>query len=148
MVAEAEPSAPSRERAVWEKEVLGFQFGDHPFLEASAWLAGRVTHDTSQLTPEAAGERVTVAGVVTGVRRLLTKTKSQMAVLLLEDLHGSIEAVVFPRVYERTAEQTAVNDGMTLCLAVNYGGRTEISDAARRLAEDVQAGRVEPDQVD
>ena len=50
--------------------------------------------------------------------------------------------------YERTAEQTAANDGMTLCLAVNYGGRTEISDAARRLAEDVQAGRVEPDQVD
>ena len=38
--------------------------------------------------------------------------------------------------------------GMTLCLAVNYGGRTEIGDAARRLAEDVQAGRVEPDQVD
>ena len=37
---------------------------------------------------------------------------------------------------------------MTLCLAVNYGGRTEISDAARRLAEDVQAGRLQPDQVD
>jgi undecaprenyl diphosphate synthase len=50
--------------------------------------------------------------------------------------------------FERTAEMTASNDGMTLCLAVNYGGRTEISDAARRLAEDVQAGRVEPEQVD
>src|SRR5947208_6143030 len=30
--------------------------------------------------------------------------------------------------YERTAEQTASNDGMTLCLAVNYAGRPEISD--------------------
>ncbi len=50
--------------------------------------------------------------------------------------------------FERTAEMTAANDGMILCLAVNYGGRTEISDAARRLAEDVQAGRVDPDQVD
>jgi undecaprenyl diphosphate synthase len=50
--------------------------------------------------------------------------------------------------YERTARRTARNDGMTLCLAVNYGGRTEISDAARRLAEDVQAGRVQPDQID
>ncbi len=37
---------------------------------------------------------------------------------------------------------------MILCLAVNYGGRSEIGDAARRLAEDVRAGRVEPDQVD
>ena len=50
--------------------------------------------------------------------------------------------------YERTARQTARNDGMTLCLAVNYGGRTEISDAARRLAEDVRIGRIQPDQVD
>jgi undecaprenyl diphosphate synthase len=50
--------------------------------------------------------------------------------------------------YERTARHTARNDGMTLCLAVNYGGRTEISDAARRLAEDVQAGRIQPDRVD
>jgi undecaprenyl diphosphate synthase len=50
--------------------------------------------------------------------------------------------------FETTAEQTAANDGMTLCLAVNYGGRSEIGDAARRLAEDVRAGRLEPDQVD
>jgi len=50
--------------------------------------------------------------------------------------------------YERTAERTAANDGMILCLGVNYGGRSEISDAARRLAEDVQAGRLAPSQVD
>ena len=52
------------------------------------------------------------------------------------------------REFERTAELTASNDGMILCLAVNYGGRTEIGDAARRLAEDVRAGRLDPDQVD
>ena len=49
--------------------------------------------------------------------------------------------------FERTAELTASNDGMILCLAVNYGGRSEIADAARRLAEDVRAGRLDPDQV-
>jgi undecaprenyl diphosphate synthase len=49
--------------------------------------------------------------------------------------------------FERTAEQTASNDGMVLCLAVNYGGRCEIADAARRLAEDCRAGRIDPDQV-
>ena len=50
--------------------------------------------------------------------------------------------------YERTERQTAQNDGMTLCLAVNYGGRTEIGDAARRIAEDVRDGRIRPEQVD
>ena len=32
---------------------------------------------------------------------------------------------------------------MNLCLALNYGGRTEVADAARRLAEDAVAGRVD-----
>ena len=42
--------------------------------------------------------------------------------------------------FDRTSAMLAENTGMTLCLAVNYGGRTEIGDAARRLAEDVRAG--------
>ena len=93
-----------RDRALWEKEVLGFQFGDHPYMEAAAWLGERLTHDTSQLTSDTSGEKVKIAGLVTGVRRILTKAKSQMAVLALEDLHGSIECVVFPRLYEKTPE--------------------------------------------
>lgn len=52
------------------------------------------------------------------------------------------------REFEATAAQTAENTGMVLCLAVNYGGRTEIADGARRLAEDVRAGHVNPADVD
>jgi undecaprenyl diphosphate synthase len=52
------------------------------------------------------------------------------------------------RELDRTARVTAGNDGMTLCLAVNYGGRTEIADAAKRLAEDIRSGAIVPDQVD
>ena len=33
---------------------------------------------------------------------------------------------------------------MSLCLAINYGGRTEIADAAKKIAEDVRAGRSTP----
>jgi undecaprenyl diphosphate synthase len=47
-----------------------------------------------------------------------------------------------------TKALTAGNSKMTLCLALNYGGRTEIVDAARRLAVDVAAGRLTPAQVD
>jgi undecaprenyl diphosphate synthase len=52
------------------------------------------------------------------------------------------------REFERSLALTAGNTGMTLCLAVNYGARTEIADAARRLAEDVRAGALDPSQVD
>ena len=52
------------------------------------------------------------------------------------------------RELDHTARLTSGNTGMTLCLAVNYGGRTEIADAARRLARDVRQAHLEPDRVD
>jgi undecaprenyl diphosphate synthase len=41
-----------------------------------------------------------------------------------------------------TEKLTARNDGMRLCLALNYGARSELADAARRLAADVRAGEL------
>src|SRR5262245_2026601 len=47
-----------------------------------------------------------------------------------------------------TIALTANNQRMTLCLALNYGGRTEIADAVRRIAAEVAAGRMRPEQID
>jgi undecaprenyl diphosphate synthase len=52
------------------------------------------------------------------------------------------------RALDRTIEMTVENTGMILCLAINYGGRTEIADAARRLAEDVRSGAIAAERVD
>lgn len=49
---------------------------------------------------------------------------------------------------ERDIQATAENQGLTLYLALNYGGRREIVDAARRLATDVAAGRLTPEEID
>ena len=43
--------------------------------------------------------------------------------------------------------KTAHNTGMTLNIAVNYGGRPEIVRAAQRLAQQVAAGQLTPDQI-
>ena len=48
----------------------------------------------------------------------------------------------------RVAAQTAHGERMTLTLALSYGGRQEIVDAVRRLAEQVQRGELRPDQID
>ena len=37
---------------------------------------------------------------------------------------------------------------MVLCLAINYGGRTEIVDAVRTIAEEVRRGALDPDNID
>lgn len=45
-------------------------------------------------------------------------------------------------------EMTADNDVLTLTMCVNYGGRAELVDAARALAREAAAGRINPDRID
>ncbi len=48
---------------------------------------------------------------------------------------------------ERTLAACANNNGMTLCLAINYGSRTELVDACRALTERVVSGDLTPDAI-
>ena len=48
----------------------------------------------------------------------------------------------------RAEEQSRTPTGLTLILAINYGGRAEIAQAARRIAEDAAAGKLSPGAVD
>jgi DNA polymerase-3 subunit alpha len=95
-----------RERLAWEKETLGLYLSDHPFQEASRWLADRLSADSSQLTPEdvSEGELLTLAGVVSTIRRITTRKGDTMVAAQLEDLHGTFDVVAFPRTYVQTAE--------------------------------------------
>ncbi len=52
------------------------------------------------------------------------------------------------REMDKTISLSAANSGTRLCLAINYGGRAEMVDAVRRIAADVQAGRLEAEQID
>ncbi|RIJ70659.1 isoprenyl transferase [Nakamurella silvestris] len=52
------------------------------------------------------------------------------------------------RELEAAEELTADNTVMTLTMCVNYGGRAEIADAAKAIALEVAAGRIDPEKVD
>ena len=52
------------------------------------------------------------------------------------------------REIDDVGRRSAANTGMTLCLALNYGGRAEIADACRALAEEVARGEVRPGAID
>ncbi|MDA0375478.1 MAG: polyprenyl diphosphate synthase [Planctomycetota bacterium] len=52
------------------------------------------------------------------------------------------------RILDETIELTAGNDGMKLGLAISYGGRAEIVDAARRAAIAVRDGALDPEALD
>jgi len=60
---------------------------------------------------------------------------------------GRVPSRVLRRMDE-SEELTRKNRKMTLVIALNYGGRAELADAARSIAREVAEGRLDPDKVD
>ena len=52
------------------------------------------------------------------------------------------------RILDETFAACSRNTGLVLCLALNYGGRQEIVEAARRLAREAKDGRIAPEEID
>ncbi len=59
---------------------------------------------TGQIDETMAGQSVTVAGLVNYVRQHVTRNNEPMAFAQIEDLQGTLEIVIFPRVWEQTRE--------------------------------------------
>src|SRR5690606_15011012 len=87
-----------------EKEALGFYITGHP-LDRYAEDLPRITSATTQsvgkyANPQARFAEVSVAGVISLYReRPLKSGKGRMAFITIEDLHGSIECLVFSKVF-------------------------------------------------
>jgi DNA polymerase-3 subunit alpha len=99
----AEDEVPRRERLRWEKELLGLYLSEHPLGEIEGELPAYVTAYVGDLAEESDQSKVTLGGIVAGSRRIITRAGSTMLVVTLEDLTGSTEIVVFPKVFADTA---------------------------------------------
>lgn len=51
------------------------------------------------------------------------------------------------RLLDEAVQLTEANEGLTLVVAFNYGGRQEIARAAKRLAREAMAGRLDPAMI-
>jgi len=100
---EAEPLS-RKELLAWEKELVGFYVSEHPLAQVALNLRDTVTCFCGEITEEQNGQNVVVSGLVQWVRPHITKRGDPMAFVHLEDLQGSIEVVVFPRVYAATRD--------------------------------------------
>ncbi|HEX6104808.1 MAG TPA: OB-fold nucleic acid binding domain-containing protein, partial [Gemmatimonadales bacterium] len=102
-VEPVEDDVPRRERLRWEKELLGLYLSEHPLGEIETVLPQYVTAYTGDLAEESDQSRVTIGGIIQSSRRVITRAGSTMLVATLEDLTGTTEVVVFPKVFADTA---------------------------------------------
>jgi DNA polymerase-3 subunit alpha len=87
-----------------ERQLLGFSLSAKPVGELLGPLSHEATHKIFEISPhETYGENVRVAAVVTDVKIIVTKNSGQeMAFVRVEDDTGSIELVVFPKLFKAT----------------------------------------------
>ncbi|NOZ27542.1 MAG: DNA polymerase III subunit alpha [Chloroflexi bacterium] len=114
----------------WEKELVGVYVSAHPLQQLTVDLSDVITAFCGQVGEELNGQRVVLAGMCADVRRITTKKGDPMAFVQLEDLHGSCEVVVFPRVYEE-AQDLLVEDRLIL-----VRGRVEVRDTKTNVIAD------------
>jgi DNA-directed DNA polymerase III PolC len=93
------PAPPVLEQLGWEKETLGIFVSGHPLADVAEALARGGAVPVKDLRAREDDELVTVAGMLTAVRRTLTKAQQQMLIATLEDMTGSVECIVFPKNY-------------------------------------------------
>ncbi len=102
-----------KQKLIWEKEYLGMYVSEHPMNDFSAGLAG-FTASCNSLKSCVAGSEVRVAGVVTSIKKILTKKGDAMLFVKMEDTKGDVEVLVFPRVYEQNMNLWQV-DNIIIC---------------------------------
>ena len=93
---------PQKEILAWEKDLVGLYISEHPLTRAMVRLQDVVTAHAGTLSEEMNGQQVVVAGMVQRARRYTTKKGEEMAFVTLEDLNGTCDVVVFPRVWNKT----------------------------------------------
>ena len=137
-----------------EKEMLGVYLSGHPLDEYAALIRDNTSAGTAELTGGGEeftaegddadsmvintssfkdGDAVIMAGMINGVRTMITRKSQEMARMTLEDFDGVIDAIVFPKVYER--KRNLVRNDMI----VGILGRVSFKDEseAEILVEDI-----------
>jgi len=92
-----------KDKLTYEKEILGFYVTGHPLDQYREKVKDLATHNSGNLEGLAKGVEVALCGVLTTIVRKRNRESKPWASMQLEDLTGSVEALLFTTQYERLA---------------------------------------------
>jgi len=89
----------------YEREMLGLYVSDHPLLGVEGVLRSNSDISISELADEENGtdRMVTIAGLITGVQRKVSRQGASWAIVTVEDLEGALDVMFFSNTYNQYA---------------------------------------------
>ncbi|HEU4349964.1 MAG TPA: OB-fold nucleic acid binding domain-containing protein, partial [Actinoplanes sp.] len=125
-----------RDKLAFEREMLGLYVSDHPLAGLEQVLSNAADTTIASLNEEGSvpdGQIVTLAGILTGVQRRITKQGRAWASATLEDLAGGVETLFFPNTYEVIGQYIAED-----AIVIVKGRVDRRDDTPRIMAMDMQ----------
>ncbi|MGI5827604.1 MAG: DNA polymerase III subunit alpha [Patescibacteria group bacterium] len=121
---------------MWEKQLLGFYLTENPLTKQMAIIQNAVSHRMHELNPEThVGQQVVLGGAIVSIRRVFTKkNNSEMAFATLDDETGSIDMVIFPKIYSEVKD-ILQEDKVILCQGRLDVREDALSFIANRITE-------------
>ncbi len=113
-----------------EKESLGWYLSGHPFSLCALELKNIVHTSIKQLAPT--DTPVRIAGVMLGVRHIMTRKGKRMAILTLEDESGRLEVTLFSEILEKIQRELSE---ATVFLVKGKVARDDYNGGVRMVAE-------------
>lgn len=89
-----------KEQLLWERDLLGLYLSAHPLDKYDTFFEEQ-THPYSVVSQENDNKIVTIGGIITSVRTILTKSNSKMAFVKIENKTSEQEIIVFPSTFEQ-----------------------------------------------
>ena len=127
-----------KERLGWERELLGLYISAHPLDNYDAYF-NEQTVPMSELSTDIDGKSLTIGGLISSVRSIVTKSGSKMAFVKIEDKTSEVEIIVFPSIYEVVGGQLLQDAVIRVSGKVNARDRDgNLSTDIKLIADDVQ----------
>jgi len=127
----------SKEQLMWERELLGLYISAHPLDNYDAFFEEQ-TIPLHACTPQIDGQKVSVGGLVSTIRTIVTKAGTKMAFVGIEDKTSEAELIVFPRLYEQLGDSLQQDAVLKVSGTVNARDRDgNMTDEAKVIADEV-----------
>ncbi|HEY9629578.1 MAG TPA: OB-fold nucleic acid binding domain-containing protein [Coleofasciculaceae cyanobacterium] len=124
---------PPQEKLRLEKELLGFYISDHPLKSIQQAARVLAPINLSDLNEKPDNVMLSAIAMVSTIKPIVTKRGDKMMALQIEDLSGQVEAVVFPKSFERIGELLQVDARLML-----WGKVDKRDDRTQFIIEDAE----------
>ncbi len=104
-----QPEWPTSQRLAQEKAMLGFYLSGHPLDKFRDELVCFTTSSAGNLRQIQDGREVTVAGIITAMKKMPDRKGNMMAFVTLEDFSGPVELVCFSDCYDKGKEHIEID---------------------------------------